>query len=220
MHSVLFTIAGLAALSAAKVQKVTGHVEYRSTLGIPGCKINTNAVAYWPTTGDCDSVCAKVKNPANGVEKTVLTIGTSSDPSVYDISWKRYVELKGEGDDAAGNAAAYDGGTDMEVNPVSMDQCLDLINYEEGGQKKLPFIALSPNFLNECKSSSPNSWVAQNGVLLDFNNDCCTMGKDQKCEGTSFIKCDDGQQAGYSQVKTDLKVMNVKLDGTEEQCLG
>ncbi|KAG8630921.1 hypothetical protein KVT40_000061 [Elsinoe batatas] len=220
MNSLLVALGGLAAFTTATMQTVTGHVEYRSTIGVLGCKVDTNAVAYWPTTGDCDSVCAKVRNPATGIEKTVLTIGTSSASSVYDISWKRYVELKGQPDTPEGNAAAYDGGTPMEVFPVTMDQCEDLIYYEEDGQKKLPFLALSPNFLNECQASSPNSWVAQNGVLLDFVNDCCTIGKDQKCTGPNPVYCADGALAGYSQVKTNLAVMNVKLDGSEQACLG
>ena len=41
---------------------VTPHAEYSSSIGVPGCKINTNRVAYWPGSVDCNNICVKVTN--------------------------------------------------------------------------------------------------------------------------------------------------------------
>ncbi|KAH0006683.1 hypothetical protein KCU78_g12180, partial [Aureobasidium melanogenum] len=56
--SVSTILSGLAATAAALptemvLQKrgtisATPHVEYSSSIGVLGCKINTNRVAYWP----------------------------------------------------------------------------------------------------------------------------------------------------------------------------
>jgi len=39
---------------------VTPHNYYSSSVGVLGCKINYNRVAYWPMAVDCDSMCVKL----------------------------------------------------------------------------------------------------------------------------------------------------------------
>ncbi|PNS13746.1 hypothetical protein CAC42_3239 [Sphaceloma murrayae] len=221
MYSVLFTITGLATLSSAAIQSITGHTDWRSTIGVPGCQVSTDDVSYFPSTGTCDSLCVKVKNTATGVELPLLKIGSSA--GAWDVSWMAYVKLMGQGDNPdlqAASKAAYGGGSPMEVTDVSMDQCLHLIKYEEGGQKKIPFLAKSPNFQVACQADSPDSWVAKNSALLDFNDDCCLTGKMQTCTGTSFVTCADGTQAGYAQGPTGMTVINTGVDGKQYECKG
>ncbi|WKT49752.1 hypothetical protein QSH57_014699 [Fusarium oxysporum f. sp. vasinfectum] len=41
---------------------ITPHDQYSSSIGVLGCKINTNRVAYWPGSVDCNNICVKVSN--------------------------------------------------------------------------------------------------------------------------------------------------------------
>ncbi|TKX20826.1 hypothetical protein C1H76_7005 [Elsinoe australis] len=221
MHTVLSTLAGLATLTAAATQSITGHTDWRGTIGVVGCEISTDDVSYFPSTGTCDSLCVKVKNPATGVELPLLKVGSSA--GAYDVSWMAYVKLMGQGNNpdlAAASRAAYGGGSPMEVTEASMDQCLHLIKYEVNGEKKIPFMAKSPNFLVACQANQPNSWVAKNSVLLDFNDDCCLTGKNQTCTGDSYVTCQDGKQAGSAQDPTGLTVINTGIDGQKYACMG
>ncbi len=52
-------IAGASAAAAIGVS-VTPHDMYSSSVGVLGCKINTNRVAYWPMSVDCDNICVQV----------------------------------------------------------------------------------------------------------------------------------------------------------------
>lgn len=82
-----FTIASLATLVASvsaiaipEVKRsgsisVTPHVSYSSSIGVLGCKINTNRVAYWPSFPSCNNMCVKVSS--NGRSVNLLKIDQS-----------------------------------------------------------------------------------------------------------------------------------------------
>ena len=82
-----FTIASIAALvasvSAVAIPEVkrsgsisiTPHDAYSSSIGVLGCKINTNRVAYWPSFPSCDNMCVRVSS--NGRSVHLLKIDQS-----------------------------------------------------------------------------------------------------------------------------------------------
>ncbi|EMT69279.1 hypothetical protein FOC4_h10017047, partial [Fusarium odoratissimum] len=41
---------------------ITPHAEYSSSVGVLGCKVDTNRVAYWPLDVGCDGICVRVSN--------------------------------------------------------------------------------------------------------------------------------------------------------------
>lgn len=68
---------------------ITPHASYGSSVGVLGCKIDVNRVAYWPLPVDCDSMCVKLTY--EGTSLTVLHIDTSG--GNYDISYDAYSKL-------------------------------------------------------------------------------------------------------------------------------
>ena len=58
---------------------ITPHASYSSSIGVLGCKINTNRVAYWPSFPDCDKMCVKVS--AKGRSVHLLKIDQSGGKS-------------------------------------------------------------------------------------------------------------------------------------------
>jgi hypothetical protein len=41
---------------------ITPHAEYSSSVGVLGCKVDMNRIAYWPLDVGCDGICVKVSN--------------------------------------------------------------------------------------------------------------------------------------------------------------
>ncbi|KAG9536807.1 hypothetical protein KCV04_g23531, partial [Aureobasidium melanogenum] len=68
---------------------VTPHVEYSSSVGVLGCKINTNRVAYWPMSVDCDNMCVKVSH--QGRSLNLLRVDQSG--GAYDMSYDAWNTL-------------------------------------------------------------------------------------------------------------------------------
>jgi hypothetical protein len=62
---------------------ITPHDKYSSSVGVLGCKIDNNNVAYWPSPVDCDKICVKVTN--GGRSRHLLKIDQSG--GAYDISY-------------------------------------------------------------------------------------------------------------------------------------
>lgn len=78
-----------ASSSGSGTYSVTPHTSYSSSVGVLGCKIDYNRVAYWPMEVDCDSMCIKLTN--NGKSLTVLHVDTSG--GAYDISYDAWSQL-------------------------------------------------------------------------------------------------------------------------------
>ncbi|KAK3322741.1 hypothetical protein B0H66DRAFT_474972, partial [Apodospora peruviana] len=163
---------GLAIGAAAKGVWTTPHDKYSSSVGVLGCKINTDRVAYWPDSIDCDNICIKLTYGSRSVH--LLRIDQSG--GAYDISYDAWNYLQ------TGKSAAVDpisGGTvAMEYEEVPASECADLI-YTPG--KKLPLSAAnSMNFLASCLEQ-PNSYVAKNHILYNICDPICTLGHDEEC---------------------------------------
>ena len=68
---------------------ITPHDSYSSSIGVLGCKIDTDRVAYWPMMPDCQNICVKVTNGPHSVN--LLRIDQSG--GAYDISYDAYSVL-------------------------------------------------------------------------------------------------------------------------------
>lgn len=173
----------LAALSAATASEYTGnsspnpgsisvtpHDVYSSSVGILGCKINTNRVAYWPTEVGCDNICVKVTY--EGREVHLLKIDKSG--GAFDISYDAWNYLY------VGRSAAEDpqlgGGLPMKYETVQPNECLPLLD-----SGKLPLSAANSMLYVAYCLSQPSSWVAQNYELYNINDSQCTNGVDELC---------------------------------------
>ena len=114
---------------------VTPHADYSSSIGMLGCKINTNCVAYWPGEPSCDSLCVKVSSKGRSVN--LLRIDSSG--GAHDISYDAWNYLN------TGESATMDpnmgGGIDAIYEDVNMTERADLIRTPEG---KLAFSVSQP----------------------------------------------------------------------------
>lgn len=159
-------------LSKRQTISVTPHVEYSSSVGVLGCKINTNRVAYWPQSVGCDNMCVKVTYG----DRSLNLLRVDQSGGAYDISYDAWNVL------VTGQNATVDptmgGGYDMNYENVDMSECTDLLHDSDG---KLAFTAAnSMNFIASC-ISEPDSWVAQNYALYNILNPVCTWGYDEVC---------------------------------------
>ena len=167
-------LALLAAAAGATAEGIsaTPHDSYSSSIGVPGCKINTNRVAYWPGSVDCNNICVKLSNEGRSVH--LLRIDQSG--GAHDISYDAWNYLK-TGQSAADNPTSG-GGVAMEYEQVDASECADLIHTDG---HKLPLSASnSINFLSSCLSQ-PDSWVAKNHALYNIVDSVCDWGYDEVC---------------------------------------
>lgn len=149
---------------------VTPHEQYSSSIGVLGCLINTNRVAYWPMGVDCDNICVKVTNGDRSLH--LLKIDQSG--GAYDISYDAWNYLGfGEG---AQQDPHTGGGIDMTYEFVDASECSDLLH-----DGKLPLSASnSMNYVASCMSE-PNSWVNKNHELINMADPLCKYGYDEVC---------------------------------------
>lgn len=114
MLSSLSTVLALAAVgraydySSSGTYSVTPHVQYSSSIGVLGCKIDYNRVAYWPMAPDCDNMCVKLTY--NGQSLNVLHVDQSG--GAYDISYDAWSQLYCGVPGTAGTCEG--GGVDMQ----------------------------------------------------------------------------------------------------------
>lgn len=167
------TLASAASIRATTASaSTTPHEQYSSSVGVLGCKIDTNRVAYWPMSVSCEDICVKVSYQGRSVD--LLRIDQSS--GAYDISYNAYNFLVTR--KSAKENPITGGGVAMDYETVPADNCRGLIRSGNGG---LPLSgANSMNYLSSCLSQ-PNSWVARNHELRNILNPTCTRGFDEVC---------------------------------------
>ncbi|CAI6100652.1 unnamed protein product [Clonostachys chloroleuca] len=169
----IVSILALAAGAVAKGVSITPHDKYSSSVGVLGCKIDTNRVAYWPGSVDCNNICVKLSYEGRSVH--LLRIDQSG--GAYDVSYDAWVYLQ-SGKSAKSNPL-NGGGVNVEVEEVDASECASLIKTED---HKLPLSASnSINFLTSCLAQ-PNSWVAKNYALYNICDAICTLGFDESCK--------------------------------------
>lgn len=170
--------------------RVTPHDAFSSTIGVHGCKVDVNRMAYWPNWPDCSEMCIKLTSGSRS--RTVLHLDVSG--GAHDISFDTYQYLA-YGTSATASPAllnpAGDGGLDVDYEVVDMSQCADIITSDTG---KLSFIATNPNQVNKCVGEG-NNWVAQNYEIRNIGNSQCQYGIDEVCTFdtvTGTAKCPSG----------------------------
>jgi hypothetical protein len=168
MLSAIISVLALASAAAAEGISVTPHDKYSSSVGVLGCKVNTNRIAYFPTFPSCDNLCVKLTS--NGRSVNLLHIDQSG--GAYDISYDAWNYLNAGCNATTGPTMG--GGIPAEMESVPMEECADILN---DGQ--LPLMAAnSIGFYVGCPE---NSWVKRNAALWNIQNCACTLGFNEKC---------------------------------------
>jgi hypothetical protein len=151
---------------------ITPHDSYSSSVGVLGCKVNTNRIAYWPGSVDCNKICVRLSYSG----RSVYLLRVDQSGGAYDVSYDAWNYLQ------TGKSATEDpvtgGGFTVDYEEVDALACSSLI-YTAGS--KLPLSAAnSMGFLSSCLSQS-SSWVANNYILYNICNPTCSLGFDEVC---------------------------------------
>ncbi|KAL6871949.1 hypothetical protein J3F83DRAFT_713825 [Trichoderma novae-zelandiae] len=188
-------------LPRAGTVSITPHEQYSSSVGVLGCLINTNRVAYWPGSVDCNNICIELKYQGRAVH--VLKIDQSG--GANDISYDAWNQL------LAGKSATESprtgGGFNVEWAYVGMDKCSGLLH-----NGKLPFSAAnSMNFITSCLSQ-PSSWVAKNHELINIVDPVCHYGYNEVCKLNLAVSNQPScpHQLGDPHQGTGLSVTNIQ----------
>jgi len=150
----------------------TPHDSFSSSVGVLGCKIDTNRIAYWPMVMDCNNICVQVTYNSRSVY--LLRIDKSG--GAYDMSYDAWNYLvTGEG---ASQNPTTGGATEMTYQNVDPSNCASLINTPGS---KLPLSAAnSMDFVASCLQQR-SSWVANNYLLYNIEDAICSLGYDETC---------------------------------------
>ncbi|KAH6656151.1 hypothetical protein BKA67DRAFT_516114 [Truncatella angustata] len=171
LATAVVSVSGAAIARRDNGVSITPHDKFSSSIGVLGCKINTNRVAYWPSFPSCDSICVKVS--ANGRSVNLLKIDQSG--GAHDISYDAWNYLN-VGESASTDPTAG-GGIPATYEDVDMSECADLINETEG---RLAFSAAnSMNFVSSCGA---DTWIGKNFALYNIATSSCTYGYDEVCQ--------------------------------------
>ncbi|QPC71351.1 hypothetical protein HYE68_002103 [Fusarium pseudograminearum] len=152
----------------------TPHDSYSSSIGVLGCKIDTNRVAYWPNSIDCDNICISLTYQ----DRSVYLLRIDQSQGAHDVSYDAWNYLY-TGYSATDKPTAG-GPIEMTFENVDASKCKHLIDTKGS---KLPLSAAnSMNFLTSCLDRKDSTWVADNYVLYNILDSICTLGHDEKCE--------------------------------------
>ncbi|KAL6863529.1 hypothetical protein J3F83DRAFT_744703 [Trichoderma novae-zelandiae] len=158
--------------SSSNTVWVTPHDSYSSSVGVLGCKVNTNRVAYWPDSVDCNNICVSLQYQ----DRQVYLLRVDQSQGAHDVSYDAWNYLY-TGYSATDKPFAG-GPVEMTTQNVDASKCASLIHTKG---HKLPLSAAnSMNFLASCLEQE-NSWVADNYVLYNILDSICTVGQDQIC---------------------------------------
>ncbi|KAI1872327.1 uncharacterized protein JN550_004046 [Neoarthrinium moseri] len=150
----------------------TPHDSYSSSVGVLGCRIDTDRVAYWPSSVDCTNLCVSLSYEGRSVKLLRVDQSQGAHDVSYDAWNYLYTGYGATEKPAAGGAVA------MEYEDLHPSECADLIHTDGG---KLPLSASnSMNFLASCLAQE-GSWVSKNYVLYNILDSICSWGYDEEC---------------------------------------
>ncbi|KAJ4386909.1 hypothetical protein N0V85_007933 [Neurospora sp. IMI 360204] len=152
----------------------TPHDSYSSSIGVLGCKVDTDRIAYWPGSVDCNNLCVSLSYG----DRKVKLLRIDQSQGAHDISYDAWNYLTtGHG---ANDRPAVGGPIEMQTEDLDAAECKDLIHTEG---HKLPLSAAnSMNFLASCLDHKNGSWVGENYILYNILDSICTWGYDEPCE--------------------------------------
>ncbi|KAF7563627.1 hypothetical protein G7046_g546 [Stylonectria norvegica] len=168
----LVSATAINALANSGTVWVTPHESYSSSVGVLGCMVDTNRIAYWPASVDCNNICISLSH--GGREVHLLRVDQSA--GAYDVSYDAWNYLN-TGHSASDKPTAG-GQVEMQFKSVDASKCADLIH--TSGHKLPLSAANSMNYLGSCLNQK-SSWVAKNYVLYNILDPLCTMGFDETC---------------------------------------
>ncbi|KAK4177894.1 hypothetical protein QBC36DRAFT_123391 [Triangularia setosa] len=173
IHFISLLIAAATTVRAAKgTVWATPHESYSSSVGVLGCKVDTNRIAYWPGSVDCNNICISLSYEGRKVK--LLRIDQSE--GAYDVSYDAWNYLY-SGYPATEKPTAG-GETPMEYEELAASECSELIHTPDG---KLPLSAAnSMNFLASCLEK--DTWVGKNHILYNILDPICSWGHDESCD--------------------------------------
>ncbi|KAM3506075.1 hypothetical protein MY10362_002574 [Beauveria mimosiformis] len=191
----------------------TPHDSYSSSIGVLGCKINTDRVAYWPDTVTCDNICVSLSHE----DRQLYLLRIDQSGGAHDISYDAWNYLV-TGQSATEKPTAG-GAIEMTAQAADPSQCRDLIR-TEGGQLPLS-AANSMNYLADCLGK-PGSWVAKNHGLWNILDPLCTLGHDEQCKldwpAQNQATCP--HQLGMPGALTGAPVYNIRYPSGEKVLAG
>ena len=190
----------------------TPHDSYSSSVGVLGCKVNTDRIAYWPGSIDCTNLCVELSYEGRRVH--LLRIDQSE--GAHDVSYDAWNYLS-TGHSATDRPSAG-GAIPMEYRDVDIALCADLIWTSDG---KLPLSAAnSMNFLASCLDR--DTWVARNHVLYNILDPICTWGYDEPCKldwpNANQAQCP--HQLGTPSALTSAPVYNIRYPSGQKVLAG
>lgn len=197
---------GLLAATTAHAETIwaTPHEQYSSSIGVLGCKVDTNRIAYWPASVDCNNICVSLSYE----DRTVHLLRIDQSEGAYDVSYDAWNYLL-TGYSATERPTAG-GAVPMEYEDADPSECADLF-HTDGHQ--LPLSASnSMNFLASCLAK--DTWVGKNYVLYNILDPICQWGSDETCEldwpTANQAACPT--QLGTPNVLTDTPVYNIQYN--------
>lgn len=171
--ALLANAAVVAAANAGTKVWATPHDSYSSSIGVLGCKVNTDRVAYWPDTVTCDNICVSLSYE----DRQLYLLRIDQSGGAHDVSYDAWNYLY-TGKSATDKPVAG-GAIEMTAQAADPSKCKDLIHTKGS---KLPLSAAnSMNYLSDCLSKS-DSWVAKHFVLYNVLDPICTLGHDEECK--------------------------------------
>ncbi|KAK4160852.1 allergen Asp f 15 [Cladorrhinum sp. PSN259] len=202
IHFFFLLLAAITARAAKGTAWVTPHESYSSSVGVLGCKVNTNRIAYWPGSVDCNNLCIKLSYEGRSVK--LLRIDQSQ--GAYDVSYDAWNYLY-SGFPATEKPTAG-GATAMEYEELDASACSELIHTKGS---KLPLSAAnSMNFLASCLEK--DTWVGKNHILYNILDPICSWGYDEACTldwpTANQAKCP--HQLGTPSALTSAPVYNIQ----------
>jgi len=207
MLSKLAVTFSLASAAMAAGVSVTPHEQYSSSIGVLGCMVDTNRIAYFPMWPDCNNLCKKVT--ANGRSVHLLHIDASG--GAFDMSYDAWNYLNVGA--SAKEQPTVGGGIPAEVEDAPMSECVSLIKTPDG---KLPLMAA--NSVNTFVGCPEGSWIHENSALYNIQTSGCLYGYNEVCQLDLAVSNQPScpHQLGAMNPLSGLPVMNIQYStGTE-----
>lgn len=152
---------------------LTPHDHYSSSVGVLGCKVDTNHFAYWPEAISCNDFCMEVSYEG----RSALFMHLDNSAGAHDVSFENWNYLETGYPASEKTHIKPSGGFKATYKSVDPNRCRGLMK-----TGKLPLsAATSINFLANCVLNEPNSWVAQNYELWNIYDSQCNLGKNELC---------------------------------------
>ncbi|KAK7943669.1 uncharacterized protein PG986_012782 [Apiospora aurea] len=214
LWSAAHIVAGAAAGGSGTVW-ATPHDSYSSSVGVLGCKVDTNRIAYWPSSVSCDALCVELSYEGRSVK--LLKVDQSG--GAFDVSYDAWNYLyTGHG---AREQPAAGGAVPMQYRDLDAGECAGLIHTDGN---RLPLSgANSMNFLSSCLEQPGGSWVGRNYQLFNILDPICTWGKDEACELKDWPSANQGtcpSTLGEPVALTSDPVYNIRYPSGQEFAAG